>query len=203
MGTFSENAAALGREMPDDVLVLKRRVAELEDKLVRAGREISVYRLNYHEWVEKRGRAFTLAEEILIELKLQRHADTSTIVAAALADIRKLVDDATVADMVRDAAGGAPRRPSYYVTTADDDPTTFHSLENDLPDYDEEGGRVIELSPVWHGRSRFAVVEFIDVDRTTKVHIFTDEDEAIAAAVAVQARQEAAQKEEETDAIED
>lgn len=197
MSTLYENAAGLGCEMPDDVLVLKARVAELEAKLALAEKEVADNRRDYYAWLEKRGRVFTIAEDILIELGLQRHPDRSTIVAKALEVIRQLVEDAKNADMLREMAGGEPRHQSYFISGDGDDQTTFDNLEKDLPDYDEEGGRVIEVWPVWHGRSRFVIVEYLDEEMNSKIHIFDDEDAANAESIAVKARQEIATKGEE------
>lgn len=188
---FSEIVEALGTETgPDELLEARARIAELEAEVATLKRKEADRKDEYYKWLLRNRTGFVPSEQLVCALELQG-TDPSTVTERAVAIIEALKDVAGGLAAASDSLIPA-HAPSYWSNRVSDEETTFNNLEGDVVSHHEEWlGEVdcglYEVIPVWHGRSRYVVVQPIyseaereeDVELVDhKVHVFATHAEA-------------------------
>lgn len=187
MAYFDDVIKALGTEHVDDLVAARARIVELERQLSTAQNHVKVVQADYWHWQSRNGTSFTMGEELVIALNLQ-HVPPSEAVTRALAVIARLKEQGDIAGA--NSTDTSPVKPPDYWFVLETEGTV-----NDLADLVEDGedGEIVQLSPVWHGRSRWAVIEpYLDEDGeqiSSVVVLCNTEDEARVRRDAIEARQ--------------
>ena len=194
MSYFDETSAKLCAPHYDDLAKANARIAELEAEVASAKEDVAGNNRDYWRWRERRGRTFTLAEELVIALGLQRYRPEDAV-RLAVERINAL-KEATAGLGVSDLPALAPLHiPSHWYLPNSGDSSLecqhIDDLDASLEEWTEENdafGEVIEVCPVFYGRHRYCVLVPRYVDDTLAledreidgydVKVFLDEDEA-------------------------
>ena len=178
MSTIDDVISAIGQEMPDDVAVLKAKVASMEQEIASMRNAAARNRFEYFRWLERRGRGFALSEELVCALGLA-DVEPTEAAATALARITALQDVAAqVLAANPDAAVPAVAPQSWSSIDGDDTYDTTDDLLQECVDAGDGGVEVREIYPVWAGRSRYAVISPYAKDDADQIRLFLSEVEA-------------------------
>ena len=159
MAYFKDVEAALGVTAPEsDLVVANARIAELESKLADLQAKDKDRADEYWKWRHRCGSSFTLSEELVCALGLQR-ADPKQAVVLAIENIKALQEAA--AGRGQESRDIIPAVKPDVWHLSDCEGEYVNDLGESLIEWAESAefiGKVITVSPVWYGSFRYAVV---------------------------------------------
>ncbi len=196
MTHFSEVSAKLCTTHYDDLAKANARIAELEAEVAKVKEDVASKNRDYWRWQERRGRTFTLAEELVIALGLQRY-NPEDAVAMAIERVH-LLDECAGMMAAEAKLDPIPKFSPSYWSLHDSDGQYVDSIGGDATEllewaegwYEDEplAGKIVDVGPIWHGHTRHCVFvpRYVDdnlpeVEREIDgydVKVFLDEDEA-------------------------
>ena len=203
MSYFDETSTKLCATHYDDLAKANARIAELEAKIARLDLNDKERQEEVWRWRERRGRHFTLAEELVIALGLQR-CKPEDAVAMAIERVH-LLDECAGMVAAEARLDPIPKFSPSYWSLHDTEGQYVDRVTGDAAEliewaegwYGDEplAGKIVDVGPVWHGRARHCVFVPRYVDDTLPeaereidgydVKVFLDEDEAKAFAETV------------------